>query len=93
MFHLQDHGDAFGVQVRVEAVGDLFRQSFLDLQPACELLEDAGQFGQSEDAPGREVADVGDAVEGQQVVFAESLERQVAGEDQLVVPRRRWGTW
>jgi hypothetical protein len=54
--------------------------SFLDLQAAGEQLDHSGQFGQAEDAGVGDVTDMGDAVEGQEVVLAERLKRDVAGQ-------------
>lgn len=85
MLGFEYDGDALGLQALMEAVGDLLGQSFLDLKAAGEPVRDPGQLGQTEDATAREVADVGDAAEGQQVVLAQRLERQVPGQDELVV--------
>jgi hypothetical protein len=39
-----DDADAFGVKVAGEPVGDLFGEAFLDLGPAGEVLDDAGEL-------------------------------------------------
>ena len=67
--------DAFGFQVLLQPVGDLFGEPFLHLGPASEVLDDPGQFGQPQDAPAGQVADVGGAGERQQVVFADRPQR------------------
>ena len=48
----------------------LLGQALLNLQVPGEQLDDPGQLRQPEDALPRQVSDVGDAVEGQQVVLA-----------------------
>ena len=51
---LQHHADAPGARIGVEAPGDLHGQPLLRLRPGREVLDQAGQFGQAEDAlPGR----------------------------------------
>lgn len=50
--------------------GNLLGQAFLDLGPACEVFDEAGQFGQAEDAVAGQVAEVGGADDGQHVVLA-----------------------
>ena len=74
-----------GCELVLEPVGDLLGQPLLHLQAAGEQLDDPGELRQPEDAVAREVADVGDALEREQVVLAERVERDVAGEDELVV--------
>ena len=69
----------------LEPVGDLLGEPLLYLQPAGEQLHHAGQLRQAENARRRDVADVGDPVERQQMVLAQRLERNVAGQHQLVV--------
>ena len=53
----------------MQPAGDLRGESLLNLEIAGEQLDDADQLGQPQDALGGDVADVGDAVEGQQVVL------------------------
>jgi len=49
VFGFDDDADAFGSQLVGEPVCDLFGESFLDLRPACEVLDDAGQLREAED--------------------------------------------
>jgi hypothetical protein len=49
------------------------------------VLDHSGQFGQSENTVARQVADMRDADERQQVVLADRAERDAAREDELVV--------
>jgi hypothetical protein len=53
----------------------------LDLKVSCEELDDPREFGQAQDAFGGDVANVRDAMEWHEVVFAQRMERDVAGED------------
>ena len=82
---LQHHADAPGVELRVEVLGDLHGQPLLSLGPGREVLDQAGQFGQPEDALPGQVADVRDAREEQHVMLAEGPEGDGAGQDQLVI--------
>ena len=88
---LQHHACAAGVKSRGQAVGDLLGQPFLGLRPGGEVLDEAGQLGQAEDALARQIADVRDAGEGQQMVFADRPERDGPRQDEFAVARRRWG--
>src|ERR687897_637787 len=82
---LQDDADALGRQVLVEPAGDLRRQALLDLQGAREQLDHARELGQPDDALPRQVADVGDADERQEVVLAQRVEGDPGRDDELVV--------
>jgi hypothetical protein len=62
-------------QVRLEAVGDLHRQPLLQLQLAYEQLDDPGELREADDPLSRQVGDVGDAVEREQVVHAQQVKR------------------
>ena len=88
VFGFDDHTDALGLQVFGEPIGDLFGEPFLDLGATGEMLDDTGEFGQSEDAVTGQVSDVGDADERQQVVFAYRPQRDTAGEDEVVIGGR-----
>lgn len=81
MLGLQDDPDALGCDVELEPVGDLLGESLLDLEVPGEQLDDAGELGEPEDATVGDVADMGNAVERQEMVLAQRLERDVAGED------------
>ena len=82
---LDDHADAHRSQVGVEPVGDLLGQPLLHLRAVREQLDHPGQLGQPEDPVAGQVADVRHADERQQVVLADRPDRDVAGEDELVV--------
>ena len=83
---LDDHADTARREVGLQPVGDLLGQPLLDLRAAGEQLDDPGELRQPEDPLAGQVADVRDADERQQVVLADRLHRDVAGEHQLVVP-------
>lgn len=71
MLGLDDHDDPLGPEVGHEGVGDLGGDLFLHLRAAGEDLDEAAELAQPGDlaALGRDVADVRDPVEGQQVVL------------------------
>jgi hypothetical protein len=82
---LHHNADAPWAKIRIEEPGDLHGQPFLGLGLGCEVRDQAGHFGQPEDAFPGQVADVRCAGEGQHVVLAEGPERDVAGQHQLVI--------
>jgi hypothetical protein len=66
-------------------VGDLGGQALLDLRAVRGDLDGAGQLGQPGDAPlARHIGDVRPADEGQQVVLAHRVERNVPDDDHFV---------
>ena len=85
MVGFEDDADASRREVVLEPVGDLFGEPLLDLKVSGEEFDDPRQFGQAQDAFRGDVANVRDTVERHEVVFAERVERDVAGEDELVV--------
>src|SRR6266478_4252902 len=84
-FGFDDDADAFGVKVVGEPVCALFAEPLLNLWPAREVLDDAGQLRQAEDAFTGQVAHVADADQRKQVMFADRPDRYGAGEDKLVI--------
>ncbi len=50
------------------------------------MRHDPGQFGETEEPLAGEIADVGHAAEGQEMVLADGRERNAPSEDELVVP-------
>jgi hypothetical protein len=82
---LDDHTDTARGQVLLQPVGHLLGQPLLDLQVAGEQLEHPGELREAEDPLAGQVADVRHPGEGQQVVLAQGLQRDVPGDDQLVV--------
>ena len=75
----------FGASSALEPVGDLHRHALLDLQAPGEEVHDAGELGQADDPLAGQVADVGHAVEREQVVLAQRVEGDRGGHDHLVV--------
>ena len=82
---LDDDAHPARVQVGVQPVGDVRGEPLLHLRAVGVQLHDAGELGEPEDPRAGKVADVGDADEGQHVVFAHGPYRDFAGEDELVV--------
>jgi hypothetical protein len=72
--------------VRHQGLHHLARQAFLDLQPPREAIDQPGQLGEADHALAGQVGHVCVADEGQHVVLAGGLERDVLEQDQLVVP-------
>jgi hypothetical protein len=77
----EDDADAPRRDILLEPVGDLLGEPLLDLKVSCDELDDPRKFGQAQDAFGGDVANVRDAMEWHEVVFAQRMERDVAGED------------
>ena len=84
---LDDDQHAPGREHPVDGVGDLGGHALLYLQPAGVPVDQAGQLGESRDAPvlRRNVGHVRPAQERDQVVLAQRGERDVAHHDHLVV--------
>lgn len=80
MLRLDHYADPLGGQVLLQPVGDLLGETFLNLQVPGEQLDDPGQLRQPENALTGQVADMGDAVKGQQVVLAQGLHGDAFGE-------------
>ena len=74
-----------GRELALQPVGDLRRQPLLDLDRPGEVLDDPRELGQADDPLAREVGDVRDADEREQVVLTQRVERDVARDDELVV--------
>jgi hypothetical protein len=71
VFCLNHYADSSGRKVFLEPVGDLLGQALLDLQVTGKQLDHPGELGQSQNARSRQVAHVGEPVEGQQVMLAQ----------------------
>ena len=71
-----------------DRISDLGGETLLHLRAACENIDKARQFRQSGDLTGRvgDVADVGDSVKRQQMVFAGAVELDVFDDHELLVP-------
>src|SRR6478735_11051145 len=81
-----DHdADAARLERFADPPRDLRREALLDLQAARVQVDDAAELRQPDDALAGQIADVRDAVERQEVVLAERVEADVAGDDELVV--------
>ena len=78
-------------ELALKPAGDLGREALLNLQAARVQLDDPAELGQPQDPVPREVAEMGDAVEGKHVVLAERVEGDVASDHELVVVARRSG--
>jgi len=74
-FH--DHGHAGRIEDLADRLRHLVRQPLLHLQPAGEHVDDARDLAQPHHLAARDVAHVGAAEEGQQVVLAEAEELDV----------------
>jgi hypothetical protein len=89
---LEHDADPLGRELPVEPVRDLLRQALLHLEGASTVVDDAGELRQPDDPLGGQVADVGDADEGQQMVLAQRVERDPGGPRPARRSRRRSGT-
>ena len=85
VFSLDHDADTPWVERGLEVVGDLLGEALLGLGPSAEEVDEPGQLGQAEDPLAGQVADGGDADEGQHVVLAQRPHRDVLDQDQLVV--------
>src|ERR1700733_745617 len=85
MVGFEDDAYPLRLEVFLQPVCYLDGEAFLDLEVPGEQLHHPGQLGQPQDPFGGYVADVGHAVEGQEVVLAQRVEGDVPGQDQLVV--------
>ena len=82
---LEDDPHALGPQLVLQARRDLRREALLQLKAAGEEVDHACELREPQDALRGEVGDVGDAVERQDVVHAQRLERDLTHDDELVV--------
>src|SRR2546425_779857 len=82
---LDDDCDALWVQFPLQGLGDLHRQAFLYLQAPAEHLHKPGDLAESYYTVVGDIGDVALPVEGQEVVFAETEEVDVADHHHLVV--------
>src|SRR5215203_5065970 len=85
MFGLHDEDGAAGAQPLVDGAGYLGREAFLELGAAGVTLHQSGQLGQPDDLPIWNVAHVGLADEGHEVVFTEGMQGYVPYEDHLAM--------
>lgn len=85
MFGLDHDADPPWRQVVAQPVGHLCGEPFLHLRAAGEVLDDAGQLRQPEDAGAGQVTDMRDTDEWEQVVLADRSDRDGPGKDEFVV--------
>src|SRR5215212_2268960 len=85
VLRLEHHAHALGLELPVKPIRHLDGQPLLDLEIAAEVLDHAAELAEPDDPLIRQVAHVRNAVERQQVVHAERMERDRASDDQLVV--------
>ena len=85
MFSLNDDCNAVRLQSAHDRLGYLAGELLLDLRAASEAFDNARQLADANDAPVRYIADMGLAVEREEVVFAHAVERNVAQDHHLVV--------
>src|SRR5690606_15600418 len=80
-----DDADALRLQHVLNAMRDLRRHRLLDLKPAGEGFDDAGELADADDLSVRKIADVHLAGDRRHVMLAVRLEADVAQHDHLVV--------
>src|SRR5918995_1638840 len=98
MLGLKYDADSLGLELAVEPLGDVRGEPLLDLQVPSEQLDDAAELAEADQRLAGEIADVCHSVERQQVMHAQRVKRDRAGDDQLVValvgkggrPERPW---
>ena len=80
--------DSARLELAHQRVRDLAGQPFLHLRPLRVEVDEPCELGQARHPPGGpgDVADVGDTVEGDQVVLARRVHRDVAHQDEFLVP-------
>src|SRR4051812_39629562 len=83
---LDHHGDALRLQHLVQAVRDLSREAFLDLQPLRIGFDQTRELGNAHHAVARQIADVRTADDRRHVVLAMGFEADIAQHDNLVIP-------
>jgi len=83
MHGIKNDKHTLGGEPRVERVGDLLGQTLLQLRPRRERLDNAGKTAEADHAIARNVRDVGNADERQQVVLADRPELDVAQQHEL----------
>lgn len=85
MLGLHHHQYSEGIEPIVEAIGDLCGETLLHLGPTRESLYESGQLRQTGDPPLGHVRHVCLAVEGDEVVLAHRVERDLAHHHDLLV--------
>src|SRR5581483_2211783 len=85
MLRLDDHTDTARTQFLFKRQSDLLGQPLLDLQAPGEHVDHARHFGESDDAPVRNVGHVRPAEEWQHMVLAQRVELDVPHHDHALV--------
>jgi hypothetical protein len=81
----EDDGGADRAKFFHQGVGDLGGQSLLHLGAAGVAIDEAGELAEADDFAIGEIGHVRPASEGEQVVFAEGVEFNIAEKDDLIV--------
>lgn len=77
VFGFNDHDDIGGVEGTLEGDQDLFGHALLHLRAAGKIIYDAVELGQPDHLTGGDVANVGPAQDGEEVVFAGGFDGDV----------------
>jgi hypothetical protein len=85
VLRFDDHTDPARLELGLDPVRDLGGEPLLDLKVPGEEVNGPPELRKADDPSGRQVGNVRRALEGQQMMGAERLERDVANQDELVV--------
>ena len=83
MLRLDHDTNTIGLQAFHQRVRNLNRELLLNLQPPCENIDNARDFGKADDFPIRDVGHMRAADEWQQMMFAHRVEFDVFHQDDL----------
>jgi len=79
------HAHAFWVEGIRKALGDLLGQPFLDLEPVGEHVHNAWDFAQADEFPVRDIPHMRLAEKGEQMMFAQAVELDVAHAHHFII--------
>ena len=82
---LNHNADAMGLESGVEAIGDLRRHFFLNLQAARKCVDQTGELGDADHPVARQISDVNASDNGCYVMLAMRLETNVTQQDHFVI--------
>ena len=82
---LDDHGHAARPERIVQRMGDLVGEPFLELKPAGECVDQARQLRNPDDPLVRPIADMGDAEDRREMMFAGRDQRNGSQQDSFVI--------
>lgn len=74
-------GDIFGIEKERETVGNLGGEALLELGTLGEVADDPRDFGETDQLAARNVADVSDAMKGDEMVLAAAGEGDLGEDD------------